>query len=79
LMSPEISRRHPEDILYVQAIIQPVNCIFWWSSPRYFPESPRNFGISPRIFFQKCRHNLLTKFSKTFGKLFIKKFYKKNL
>jgi hypothetical protein len=29
LMSPEISRRHPEDILYVQAIIQPVNCIFW--------------------------------------------------
>ena len=80
VLIPGISRRHFGDVFYRHTRVQPVNWTLWRSSPGSFPEPPQISGggkVSPGTFFQKCCHNLLTKLSKNFGKLFIKNFYKK--
>ena len=82
VLIPGISQRHLEYVFTIHARIQPVNCTLRRSSPGSFPEPPQISGrckISAGTFFQKCCHNPLTKLSKNFLKLFIKKFYKKKI
>jgi hypothetical protein len=80
VLSPEISRRPLGKIFWVHARIQPVNWTCGEVPREVFRDLPGFFGgreTFPRDIFPKMLFNPLTKLSKTFGKLFIKKFYKK--